>query len=88
MEKIEKDYKNSYKATEKELVSLAVYNVGFQKCSPLYQWGPGIRNHYLIHHIISGKGQLSSKLPTGRILQDSFYIFTMRGETILKARWK
>ena len=49
-------YKNSYKVTEKELVSLSVYNVGFQNCDPLYQWGPGIRDHYLIHYIISGKG--------------------------------
>lgn len=51
-----KNYKNSYKVTEKELVSLSVYNVGFQKCDPLYQWGPGIRDHYLIHYVISGKG--------------------------------
>lgn len=50
------NYKNSYKVDRKELVSLAVYNVGFQKCDPLYQWGPGIRDHYLIHYIISGKG--------------------------------
>ena len=50
------NYKNSYKVAEKELVSLSVYNVGFQKCTPLYQWGPGIRDHYLIHYIISGKG--------------------------------
>ena len=50
------NYKNSYIAKEKELVSLSVYNVGFQKCASLHQWGPGIRNHYLIHHIISGKG--------------------------------
>lgn len=50
------NYKNSYKVKEKELVSLSVYNVGFQKCEPLYQWGPGIRDHYLIHYIISGKG--------------------------------
>ena len=40
-------YKNSYKVTEKELVSLSVYNVGFQRCDSLYQWGPGIRDHYL-----------------------------------------
>ena len=50
------NYKNSYKVTEKELVSLSVYNVGFQKCDPLYQCGPGVRDHYLIHYIISGKG--------------------------------
>jgi len=53
-------YKNSYKVTEKELVSLSVYNVGFQNCAPLYQWGPGIRDHYLIHYIISGKGYYKS----------------------------
>lgn len=51
-----KNYKNSYKAIEKELVSLSVYNVGNQKCTPAYQWGPGIRDHYLIHFIVSGKG--------------------------------
>ena len=50
------NYKNSYKATEKELVSLCVYNVGNQKFDPLYQWGSGVRDHYLIHYIISGKG--------------------------------
>lgn len=49
-------YKNSYKVTEKGLVSLCVYNVGFQKCDPLYRWGPGIRDHYLIHYVISGSG--------------------------------
>ncbi len=50
------NYKNSYKATKNELVSLSVYNVGCQKCDPLYQWGPGIRDHYLIHYVISGCG--------------------------------
>lgn len=50
------NYKNSYIVSEKELVSLSIYNVGFQKCDPLYQWGPGIRDHYLIHYIISGEG--------------------------------
>lgn len=49
-------FKNSYKVENKEMMSLSVYNVGFQKCTPLYQWGPGIRDHYLIHHIVSGKG--------------------------------
>ncbi len=49
-------YKNSYKANERELVSLCVYNVGFERCRYCYQWGPGIRDHYLIHYIISGKG--------------------------------
>lgn len=49
-------YKNSYKVQEKELVSLSVYNVGFEKCNSGHQWGPGIRDHYLIHYIVSGSG--------------------------------
>ena len=51
-------YKNSYKVTEKELVSLSVYNVGFQKCDALYQWGPGIRDHYLIHYLVRIKEKM------------------------------
>ena len=55
------NYKNSYKATKKELVSLSVYNVGYQKCDSLYQWGPGVRDHYLIHYVISGCGYYELK---------------------------
>ncbi len=49
-------YKNAYKSDGRELISLSVYNVGSEKCDSSYQWGPGIRDHYLIHYIISGKG--------------------------------
>lgn len=70
------NYKNSYKSTEKELVSLAVYNVGYQKCSPQYQWGPGVRDHYLIHHVTAGKGCLKVKQKTyGLNAGDSFLIY-------------
>ncbi|WP_194610608.1 AraC family transcriptional regulator [Clostridium vitabionis] len=48
--------KNSYKAKARDLAALTVYNTGFQECPPGYQWGPGQRDHYLIHYIISGKG--------------------------------
>lgn len=30
--------------------------MGYQRCAPLYQWGPGIRDHYLIHYVVSGRG--------------------------------
>lgn len=70
------NYKNSYKSTEKELVSLAVYNVGYQKCDPQYQWGPGVRDHYLIHHIIAGKGRLRVRQTTFELQAgDSFLIY-------------
>lgn len=49
-------FKFSNKVQEKSMVSLSVYNVGRQKCRPSYQWGPGIRDHYLIHYITAGRG--------------------------------
>ena len=70
------EYKNSYKNTQKELVSLSVYNTGFQKCEPRHQWGPGIRDHYLIHHIITGKGFYQANGKTYEInAGDTFLVY-------------
>ena len=49
-------YKHSFKVMERPLVSLAVYNTGLQRCEPGYAWGPGVRDHYLIHYVTAGKG--------------------------------
>lgn len=70
------NYKNSYKVKEKELVSLAVYNVGYQKCDPSYQWGPGVRDHYLIHYVIAGSGNLQTDKKNYSLhAGDSFLIY-------------
>lgn len=56
--------KLSFHSEGDEALSLRVYNVGMEKCNSLHQWGPGVRNFYLIHHIISGKGiyQIGDKI--------------------------
>lgn len=53
-------YKNSYKL-EHRTASLYVQNTGEQRCAPGHSWGPGIRDHYLIHHVISGYGTYTDK---------------------------
>ena len=53
---MEGTYKYSYKTGESLSNALSVYNTGYQKCEPGYQWGPGVRNHYCIHHVIAGAG--------------------------------
>ena len=53
---MEGTYKYSYKTGESLSNALSVYNTGYQKCEPGYQWGPGVRNHYCIHHVIAGTG--------------------------------
>ena len=55
-----KTFKHSFKDTLRENMSLAVYNTGYEKCRSGYTWGPAIRDHYLIHYVISGKGTLYS----------------------------
>ena len=54
---MEQIYKYSYKLAP-QMSSLYVQNTGRQRCSPGYSWGPGIRDHYLIHHVLAGRGTL------------------------------
>ena len=49
-------YRQSYKQNLLDNASLTIFNCGLQSCSPNHSWGPGIRDHYLIHFVISGKG--------------------------------
>lgn len=42
-------------------MSLSVYNTGLQRCDPGYEWGPGVRDHYLLHYVTEGKGTYTAK---------------------------
>lgn len=48
--------RHSYTIQSLGLSSLMVYYVGYQRCSPGHSWGPGVRDHYLLHHVRSGSG--------------------------------
>lgn len=52
-------FKHSFKSKSRENLALTVYNSGFQKCESGYRWGPAVRDHYLIHLVVSGKGSYS-----------------------------
>ena len=45
--------------SDERFLDLTVYQYGYEKCEPLHSYGPFVRNHYLFHYIISGKGMLS-----------------------------
>ncbi|MEG2929321.1 MAG: AraC family transcriptional regulator [Oscillospiraceae bacterium] len=53
-------YKQSYKQKLLDNASLAIFNCGLQSCIPNHSWGPGVRDHFLIHFVISGKGSYIS----------------------------
>lgn len=48
-------FKYSYKSSS-AVFPLAVKNVGFQQCTPGYHWGAGMRDHFLLHYVVSGSG--------------------------------
>ncbi len=45
-----------------ELLGLRLYQYGWEQCAPLHSFGPFVRNHYLFHYIISGRGILDSNV--------------------------
>ena len=48
-------YKYSFKYPSAELSALNVCSTGLQRCEPDYSWGPGVRDHYLMHYVITGR---------------------------------
>ena len=50
----------SYIFRDERFIDLNIYQFGWEKCIPLHQFGPAIRNHFLFHYVISGKGRLWS----------------------------
>ena len=48
-----------------ELLNFRLFQTGWEQCAPLHSFGPFIRNHYLFHYIISGRGVLDATEPDG-----------------------
>ena len=41
-------------------LDLRLYQYGWEQCAPLHSFGPYVRNHYLFHYVISGRGHLDN----------------------------
>lgn len=39
-------------------VDIILYQFGTEKCEPLHSFGPIVKNHYIFHYVLSGKGTL------------------------------
>ncbi|MCX7774195.1 MAG: AraC family transcriptional regulator [Clostridia bacterium] len=49
-----------YYISKKDNTDLNLYRCGFEECAPGHAWGPGVRDHYIVHLILSGKGSFST----------------------------
>ena len=54
------EFRRSFRDPFHNSLGLAVYSCGVQHCAPRHSWGPAVRDHYLIHYILSGRGVFSS----------------------------
>ena len=48
-----------------ELLDFRLFQCGWEQCAPLHSFGPFVRNHYLFHYVISGRGFLDSNVKKG-----------------------
>jgi len=68
-------FKQSYIERFHENIGLVLYNCGFEKCKSSHLWGPALRDHFLIHYIVEGKGTFQSGNKTYKLSKgDGFYI--------------
>lgn len=55
------EFRRSFRFSFHNSLGLAVYSCGVQKCGPCHSWGPAVRDHYLIHCVVSGHGVFSCR---------------------------
>jgi len=55
---------------------LNVYRCGIETCKPGYTWGPGIRDHFIVHCVLEGSGTFTDGSSEWKLKQgDGFVIF-------------
>ena len=52
----EEEFRRSFRDPFHNSLGLAVYSCGVQRCASRHSWGPAVRDHYLIHYVLSGCG--------------------------------
>lgn len=58
-------------------IDLSLFQFGWEKCEKLHSYGPAVRNHYLFHYIISGKGKLIAN--DSRQVEQHYYLSANQG---------
>ncbi|MFA9464496.1 MAG: helix-turn-helix domain-containing protein [Velocimicrobium sp.] len=58
---VQTTYDECYFLNYDSCTDLHIYEIGKHACPPAYSYGPIIRNHYIFHYILNGRGILNIK---------------------------
>ena len=68
------DTKQSFKQSYTDNIELSIFNCGHEQCDPCHTWGPGIRDHYLIHLVVAGKGTYKTESGTFQLQAGDLFL--------------
>lgn len=61
---------------QSDQTDLNVYRCGIQECKPGYTWGPGIRDLFIVHYVLTGEGTFSDGKNSKKLYAgDGFVVF-------------
>ena len=72
----------------KEYSGINAIQFGYQHCSPLWSFGPAVREHWLLHFIVSGSGIFKRDGKTHRLGAGDIFVIPPRLETYYEADGK
>ena len=64
---------------------LYLYNIGHQKCAPSHQFGPSIRENYILHFIVKGAGTFKVEGIKYELTKGDFFLLRPSVETDYQA---
>ena len=50
------------------------FNVGYEKCQSSHRFGPSLRDNYIVHFVISGKGRYTVNDTTHHLAEGDFFL--------------
>ncbi|WP_242237208.1 AraC family transcriptional regulator [Streptococcus acidominimus] len=76
---------NTYYELEGYNVDLNVDHYGAEQCDKNYSFGPSIRDNYVLHFIVSGKGRFTVKGKTTELQAGDLFILSQNEVTLYQA---
>lgn len=76
---------NKLSIEKNKIESINIYHVGAEKCNSGHSFGPAIRQHYLFHYILKGKGYYYAKGKSYELTEGEGFLIYPGESTYYKA---